>query len=1759
MGFLGCEVAYTALDWSACFRERALNTAIPYLGLLLSVAIFAVQYALSKRKHKHSAIAVAQLDPSASNIVERNGNSEPKRRRQGVFGRLLSTLLPWNASRLLGYQRLSTNDAKTKSEQEVISPATLAVFQSENAMILNEVHSIPLTYHSDEEARSSQILNVTQRLIHTIASVSLAGLHASGFAMGGGMGEAAWAVFWSYFAVLGAFSFATSHSLYTHKAVAFLVYMVIAGVNLRSAVLREAHQQVIIMCSAKLAVDLVALIPTIFFPLESKIPAHLLAIHQTMQARTQFGALRTAIPTPMHGSPRNGSVHLDSESNAATALNGNHSNLRNAVAAFGQSGSDEKDDSPPPPPEVTASLYSRLYFSFATSAIVKHYKEQFTLPAVPDLPPGDKAAAVVAAFRADSSKDSQARRKAAAGPFAEHESADEEGDADEPDSSSDALIPSSRPLALRLFKHFAPYLVLQFIWAALEAFLELTPAIGLRWVLSYISERDAERNGGQAVQTPFHMAVGYVLFMTLGQCFSALAASQALFIGRRICIRLRAILITEIISKTLRRSDIGGATKNDADDTASIKSTDTDADDDEVAEGARATDGQVTNLVSVDVFKVSEICAYLHFVLPQAPVTILFCLYLLYDLLGWSALVGFGTLALALPMQIFVAKFFVKLQKRLLEATDRRLNLTTEVLNCIKTVKFFAWEEAFAARLGETRSRELHVLAQRCFAWLASAFFFIGTPVLVTAVTFGVHTQVFHQPLNAETAFTALALFNLLRLPMDALPDMIVQILSSLVSVRRIDRFLREAETEKYEQLLYNNEGRGENDPVVGFQDATFAFQTREQDEAASGFSLQSLNLSFPEGQLSIIAGPVGSGKTCLLLSLLGETKRIGGRTFMPCPVARALEPIDPLTGLSETVAYVSQSAWLLGTTVRENILFGSPYNEKRYKAVLKACSLQPDLKILEYHDETEVGEKGTSLSGGQKARVALARALYSPAKYILIDDALSAVDAHTAEHLYTNYLKGPLMTGRTCLLVTHSVPLVLPGAAYAVYLDEGKVVAAGPASELLAQGVFDHETGTRSNERDSQEAGKAKEREEPIIEEIDEEARANEEAEIKTKQDRKKLTSLEETYGSGAVGLKHYKLYMKSFFKRTAYVAIFWIGTMSVFSLSRLLDVGTSAWLRKWASSYSGPVEERHQPAAAFVMQSMRLDTKDTAEPLVEDRTMYYLKIYTVWVFAYILISLARDGIMLWGALRASRNLYERMTNAILNARPQFFDRTPIGRIMNRFSKDLEAIDQDISPSFMFLLDVILEAVVILAVSSWALPWFLFFSMFVVAVYATIGVLYIVSSRDLKRIESVQRSPVFTLVGEVLGGSVAIRAYGDSARFTRHCLRLIDKASRPFFFLWYENRWLSMRVDTFAGLVSLVVGLGLILKKDVDAALAGFTLSFTVQLVDAALWIVRMVTENEINFNSVERIGEYLDIEPEKSIGVEPPAHWPTASGKIVVKDLTVRYSPEFEPVLKGVSFEVQPGEKVGIVGRTGSGKSTLALSMFRFLEAEAGSITIDGISIGGIPLKTLRRRLTVIPQDAQLFSGTVRSNLDPFSQYDDTELWMALQRCKLASSATPGASLAPTRPGSPSPTEGPSVFTTLESPIEQGGRNLSAGQRQLLALARGLLKMRDSRILILDESTANLDAASDQQIQRTIRSEMSPSSTILVIAHRLRTIIDFDKILVLDKGNVLEFDSPMNLLNKSDSSFRELCERSGEFDLLRDMAEEAAQKRSE
>ena len=1611
---------FGTVDWNPCFRAEVLNAALPYAAIVLSAIFWA------------AAVAV------------------DKRHRQEKFAREVAQLNPDSSN----FYQTFPESSETTPIVQATTPAE-RVFQTENAVVIDAALSIKEDLSSCATHERIAQEHRAKRILECVVAAMLALTHMAGASLSAEW-ERSWIVFWLYGTALSLYTLRTGRGFLMQKTLLSTLYLLVTVSNWRTSLVAKDAAPTRILTGVQLVLALCMAALSYVTPVSQTLPHKLRALYDTMHKRTVYSQLRTAMPTPPH-------ERRDGEE---------------VIASY------SADAELPPPPEQHASLLSRALFAFVQPAIIKYYFKPITLPDVPQLMPGDRAAAVVSMFR----------------------------------SNEKVSSPGEQPsLWLRLLKNFLPLVVYQCSCSLVTTIMTIVPVYFLSRLLSFFSER------AKTSEAPLHMGVLFALAMFGSQTLLSVFQSQALMTGRHICVQIRAVLTFEILSKTMRRS----ISLKKADDTPAERTSDDDTEDD----AAPATDGQVTNLVSVDVNRVSEFAAYIHFLVPEQPLTVILGIVYLVSLLGMSAVIGLILLVVMIPFQAYLSRILVSIQTRMLRATDERMNLASEVLTCIKTVKFFAWEKPFEVRMGDTRTKELRLLRLNFFFSILNHITFIGTPMLVTMATFGAHTLVFQKSLTAETAFTALALFNTLRRPLADLPQLIHWLLNAVVSVRRIDNYLQQPDTGKYDQLLANVPQDALYTPPsfskIGFVDATFSYGEESQ------FSLQNLSCLFPVGEISCVIGPVGSGKTSLLLAMMGELRRVSGTTRMPCPIARSLVEPDPETRLTESVAYCSQSAWLLGTTVRQNILFGAKYDQGRYREVLKACALEPDLDILEYHDETEVGEKGTSLSGGQKARISLARAFYSNAKHILIDDALSAVDAHTARHLNEKCFRGPLAKGRTIVLVTHAVTLMLPSASYAIVMDGGRIAAQGKPAALLAQGHIKEGSAVQ-------------------LEAADEDAAVEDESLQKVRwekaQERRARKALadknEEKIAREQSSTSLYWLYMGSVAHKTGAAVLIWLVLTAMYVSIRAVDVGSGAWLRNWARSYEGHREVLLH--AVHYVRSVPAQLLGESTVLEEDRTVYYLKGYAAIVVGFIVLSFVCDLLQFQASLQASARLYNRLIRALLFAKPQFYDKTPIGRITNRLSRDMEEIDQELSPVMQMTVENLISLVAIIAVICWATPKFLLVLGVVMVMYFTIGSLYLASSRDLKRIESVQRSPLYTLVGETISGMVTIRAYSDGERVMRQCLNLVDKWNRAFLFLWYENRWLSICCDVSGAGVTLTAALFLLLGT-ADAALAGFTLSYAITLVDVVLWLVRLYSVVEINMNSVERIGEYINIESERAGGSLPPAHWPTDSGSIDIKGLSVRYGPEFPLALTDVSFTITPGEKVGIVGRTGSGKSTLSLAFFRFLEAESGSIVIDGIDISNITLEALRSRLTIIPQDSQLFRGTVRANLDPFGTCDDGDMWFALQRCQLATGTHDGAF-------KPSET---SVIKTLDDAVEQGGANFSAGQRQLLSLARGLLKMRNSRILILDESTANLDSESDALIQRTIREQMAPGATILTVAHRLKTIIDYDKVLVLDKGHVLEYDSPANLLAKTNSSFYHLCAQSGDLDELTQAATEAQSHR--
>ena len=640
------------------------------------------------------------------------------------------------------------------------------------------------------------------------------------------------------------------------------------------------------------------------------------------------------------------------------------------------------------------------------------------------------------------------------------------------------------------------------------------------------------------------------------------------------------------------------------------------------------------------------------------------------------------------------------------------------------------------------------------------------------------------------------------------------------------------------------------------------------------------------------------------------------------------------------------------------------------------------------------------------------------------------------------------------------------------------------------------------------------------------------------------------------------------------------------VFGVQQIGALGANIWIRQWANQYTIETTQAIRgvssynyvghAASTIQMASSGLSkiqpwfdpnqTSIIAKVAPDVDVGYYLTVYAAIGTACMLVAFFRDLWLFFGSLTASWTIHQRLMQSVTRAKFKFFDVTPLGQLMNRFSKDLEAVDQEVAPIAIGVMSCALAILVTIALITAITPGFLGAGVIISGLYFMVGKFYLRSSRDLKRIESIQRSPLFQQFGETLSGITTIRAYGEEQRFIRDNMLKINTHNRPFIFLWAANRWLAFRIDVIGDLVAFFAGAFVIFSiGSIDSGSAGLSLSYAISFTENVLWLVRLYAMNEQNMNSVERIKEYLDVEQEAPAEIEetqPAANWPS-QGSVEFIGYTTRYRPDLEPVLREVTFKIKPLEKVGIVGRTGAGKSSLALALFRGLEAEAGKILIDNVDIGLIGLRDLRESITIVPQDPTLFTGTIRSNLDPFNLFTDEDIFTALRRVQLigvpTSTTEPSTPVVLSRPGTPgrssptessSPTTNKNIFLNLSSTVTESGNNLSQGQRQLLCLARALLK--NPKVLMMDEATASIDYSTDSKIQETIREL---KSTIITIAHRLQTIVDYDKVLVLDKGSVVEYGHPHELLKKEGEGavFKGMCETSGELEALQKAAKKA------
>ena len=1149
--------------------------------------------------------------------------------------------------------------------------------------------------------------------------------------------------------------------------------------------------------------------------------------------------------------------------------------------------------------------------------------------------------------------------------------------------------------------------------------------------------------------------------------------------------RLRSTIISVIYKKTLRLSN-------------SAKKS--------------STVGEIVNLMSVDAKRFMDLTTYIHMIW-SAPFQIVFALLFLWETLGVSAVAGIGsTFVILLPANTYIAYKSRQYGVKQMNLKDERIKLMNEILNGIKVLKLYAWEGSFQDKVLEIRDRELAVLKKAAWIKAVSVLLWNCAPFFMTMSAFAFY--VLSSPdniLDAEKVFVSLSLFNIIRFPLQMIPDVITNLVQVHVSLGRLQSFVNNTELDPDCVTIDDN-----MHPSVQVRNATFGWEE-------GGSTLKNVSLDVEEGSLVAVVGVVGTGKSSLLAAILGEMDKTSGSV-----------------SVRGSMSYVPQQAWIQNSTLKDNILFHNPLDRIKYEHVVDVCELRPDLNALPTGDQTEIGEKGINLSGGQKQRVSLARAVYQDTDVYLLDDPLSAVDSHVGKNLFDNVI-GPqgLLKNKTRVLVTHGVGF-LSQVDKIVVLVDGTVSEVGSYSELLGHNgafaeflrnytdvsgeqekkdedkdvdetklnvlskeIHAHNTAhTNSTEirhngcEDNRLRYNSSDKEDIKIEEMRIKDIDETECLMKTTEinEGDKLVQ-DESVETGSVKLSVLMAYVHAVGPYLTCIILF------LYFLLNAVTVGGNVWLSDWSN------EVHHANST----------TNDD-----NDNRNLRLGVYGAFGVAQGIIVYLVIIIREFGAIRATMTLHKNLLRNVLASPMSFFDTTPIGRITNRFSKDVDVLDTFYPTIFGIFLICLTEILSTILVISMSTPLFMVVILPLTIFYYIVQRFYVATSRQLKRLESVSRSPIFSHFGETITGATTIRAYGLEAKFLKDSQDKVDYNMVSYFPGNVANRWLAIRLDIVGGFVIFFAALFAVLGRDhLDPSTVGLSITYAMSITVSLNWMVRMACELEINTVSVERIKEYSEIPTEADWVIEdkrPSSDWPT-KGVVNFNDYQVRYRKDLDLVIKGINCEIQSGEKIGIVGRTGAGKSSLTMGLFRILEAAGGSIEVDGVNISSIGLHDLRSKLTIIPQDPVLFSGTLRMNLDPFDAHTDSAIWSALEHAYLKEFVS-------------------SLPEGLLHQCSEGGENLSVGQRQLVCLTRALL--RNTQVLILDEATAAVDLETDDLIQATIRTEFS-RCTVLTIAHRLNTIMDYTRIMVLDQGMVKEFEAPQTLLKDQSSVFYGMAKDAG------------------
>ncbi|KAG9455872.1 hypothetical protein H6P81_000380 [Aristolochia fimbriata] len=1068
-----------------------------------------------------------------------------------------------------------------------------------------------------------------------------------------------------------------------------------------------------------------------------------------------------------------------------------------------------------------------------------------------------------------------------------------------------------------------------------------------------------------------------------------------------------------------------------------------------LAQRSTFSEGEIQTFMSIDADRTVNLCNSFHDIW-SLPLQIGVALYLLYTQVKFAFVSGMALTILLIPVNKWISTLIASATEKMMKQKDERIRRAGELLTYIRTLKMYNWELLFAKRLMETRAMEVKHLSTRKYLDAWCVFFWATTPTLFSLLTFGLFALMGHQ-LNAATVFTCVALFNTLISPLNSFPWVINGLIDAVISSRRLSKFLSCKEFDSSLPQQFN-----ESNAVI-FSDAKLAWSNNLEDVQVA--TLKSITLTLPKGIFIAVIGEVGSGKSSLLNAILREMLLIHGSVHS-----------------QGSVAYTSQVPWIMSGTVRDNILFGKEYQSIRYHEVLKACALHFDISQMVGGDLAYIGEKGVNLSGGQRARIALARVVYHGSDICMLDDVLSAVDSQVAQWILNNAILSPLMHRTTRILCTHNNQAIST-ADMIVVMDKGHVQWAGRLADFFLSPC----SATLGNTIPDQ-SGSVENKTESPMDKL--EFNLLEGADVLSVQGEPQEVTAVEIRKDGQVEVTVYKSYAR--FCGWP-VAILICLSASLMQASRN---GNDLWLSHWVDSTS-------------------------SNPKTKPSTNFYLVILFTISIVNSLLTLIRAFSFSFGGLRAAIQVHNKLVNQLIDAPVQFFNQNPSGRILNRLSSDLYMIDD----SLPFILNIFLanffSLLGIAVVLSYVQVMFFLLLLPFGYIYKRLQFYYRSTSRELRRLDSVSRSPIYSSFTETLDGSPTIRAFNAEVLFETRFTEHMRTYQRTSYSELTASLWLSLRLQLIAAFlisfIAIMAVIGRLRSFPVSygtPGLVGLALAYAAPVVSLLSNFLTSFTETEKEMVSVERVLQYMDIPQEEFRGSQStPSKWP-AHGSIVFDHVTLRYMPSSPAALLDISFNIQGNSQVGIIGRTGAGKSSIINALYRITPISAGRILVDNINIFYVAVRDLRSKFAVVPQSPFLFEGPMRENLDPHGFASDWKIWEILEKCQMKEEVEAAGG--------------------LDAHVKESGMSFSVGQRQLLCLARALLQ--SSKILCLDECTANVDSQTASVIQNTISSKCK-DMTVITIAHRISVVLQMDDILILENGMLVEQGNPQDLLREKSS----------------------------